>query len=223
MWQFSGNGIGRRAPEGEKTASLWCPTGLGLQRRGSKVKKAVPVRMPDWPEEELPSTKQVEVYLLFWEHQQKPLAPDPGIGFLQKSFWLDPEELDISAHQAECYRANRLDRGLFIRRLIATYHKRTTSRPSSHAAPAVRQPKKTPTFPGLVAASSAILRPVSPSNGVRGADLTPSEVNEISRAHGLAMCWQPGNVYRVGRAVNGKSCLVQIDLLGRELARYGSW
>ena len=47
------------------------------------MKKAVPVRMPDWPEEELPSTKQVEVYLLFWEHQQKPLAPDPGIGFLQ--------------------------------------------------------------------------------------------------------------------------------------------
>jgi len=187
------------------------------------VKKAVPVRMPDWPEEELPSTKQVEVYLLFWEHQQKPLAPDPGIGFLQKSFWLDPEELDISAHQAECYRANRLDRGLFIRRLIGTYHKRTTSRPISPAAPAVRQPKKTPTFPGLVAASSAILRPVSPSNGVRAADLTPSEVNEISRAHGLAMCWQSGNVYRVGRAVNGKSCLVQIDLLGRELARYGSW
>ena len=91
MWQFSGNGIGRRALEGEKTASLWCPTELGLQRRGSKVKKAVPVRMPDWPEEELPSTKQVEVYLLFWEHRQKPLAPDPGIGFLQKSFWLDPK------------------------------------------------------------------------------------------------------------------------------------
>ena len=196
---------------------------MGLQRRGSKVKKAVPVRMPDWPAEELPSTKQVEVYLLFWEHQQKPLAPDPGIGFLQKSFWLDPEELDISAHQAECYRANRLDRGLFIRRLIATYHKRTASRPISHATPAVRQPKKATTFPGLVAASAAILRPVSPSDGVRGAGLTPSEVNEVSRAHGLAISWQPGNVYRVGRALNGKSCLVQIDLLGRELARYGSW
>ena len=148
----------------------------------------------------MPSSKQVEVYLLLWEHQQKPLAPDPGIGFLQKSFWLDPEELDISAHQAGCYRANRLDRGLFIRRLIDTYHKRTTSRPISHATPAIRQPKKATTFPpGLVAASSAILRPVSPSNGVRGADLTASEVNEISRAHGLAMCWQPGNVYRVGR------------------------
>src|SRR5262249_45412140 len=63
------------APEGEKTASLWCPTGLGLQRTGSKVKKAVPVRMPDWPEEELPSTKQVEVYQLFWQHQQDCLHP----------------------------------------------------------------------------------------------------------------------------------------------------
>ena len=187
------------------------------------MKKAVPVRMPDWPEEDLPSTEQIEGYLLFWEHRPKPLAPDPGIGFLQKSFWLDPEEVDMSAHQTECYRANRLDRGLFIRRLIATYHKRTTSRHISHATPALRQPKNATRFPGLVAAPTTILRPVSPSNGVRGADLTPSEVNEISRAHGLAMCWQPGSVYRVGRAVNGKSCLVQIDLLGRELARYGSW
>ena len=174
------------------------PQGWDCKEEESKVKKAVPVRMPDWPEEDLPSTKQVEVYLLLWEHQQKQLAPDPGLGFLQKSFWLDPEELDISAHQAECYRANRLDRGVFIRRLIATCHKRTTSRPISRATPAVRQPKNATTFHGLVAASSAILRPVSPSNGVRGADLTPSEVNEISRAHGLAMCWQPGNVYRVG-------------------------
>ena len=115
--------------------------------------------MPDWPEEELPSTKQVEVYLLFWEHQQKPLAPDPGIGSLQKSFWLDPEELDISAHQAECYRANRLDRGLFIRRLIATYHKRTRSRPISHAARAkgltpTQRASALPMFSGLASNNS---------------------------------------------------------------------
>jgi hypothetical protein len=63
------------------------------------VKKAIPVRMPDWPEGELPTTKQVEVYLLFWDHQRKQLASDPGVGFLQKSFWLDPEDLEISAYQ----------------------------------------------------------------------------------------------------------------------------
>ena len=196
---------------------------MGLQRRGSKVKKAIPVRMPDWPEKELPSTKQVQIYLLFWEHRPKPLAPDPSIGFLLKSFWLDSEDLDISAHQAACYRSSRLARALFIRRLIATYHKRTTSRTTSDVNPAVRQLKNAATIPALVVAPSAILQPVSGSSGVQGADLTPSEVNEISRAHRLAMCWQPGNVYRVGKAVGGKSCLVQIDLLGRELTRYGSW
>jgi hypothetical protein len=74
------------------------------------VKKAIPVRMPDWPEGELPTTKQVEVYLLFWDHQRKQLAPDPGVGFLQKSYWMDPEDLEISAYQAECLRAGRPDR-----------------------------------------------------------------------------------------------------------------
>ena len=41
------------------------------------MKKAIPVRMPDWPEGELPTTKQVEVYLLFWEHQRKQLTQIP--------------------------------------------------------------------------------------------------------------------------------------------------
>ena len=47
------------------------------------MKKAVPVRMPDWPEQEFPTTQQVGVYLLFWERQRKHLVPDPGAGFLQ--------------------------------------------------------------------------------------------------------------------------------------------
>jgi hypothetical protein len=38
----------------------------GLEWR-FRVKRAIPVRVPDWPEEELPTTKQVEVYLLFWD------------------------------------------------------------------------------------------------------------------------------------------------------------
>ena len=42
------------------------------------MKKTIPVRMPDWPAGELPTTKQVEVYLLFWDHQKKQLAPHPG-------------------------------------------------------------------------------------------------------------------------------------------------
>ena len=105
------------------------------------MKKAVPVRMPDWREEEFPTTKQVGIYLLFWEHQRKPLAPDPGAGILQKSYWLDPEDLEISAYQAECLRAGRPDRALFIRRLIATYHKRRTSRPIRVSTAAVPHPK----------------------------------------------------------------------------------
>jgi hypothetical protein len=56
--------------------------------------------MPDWDAEELPTTKQVEVYLLFWDHQHKQLARDPGIGFIQRSFWLDPEVLEVGAYEA---------------------------------------------------------------------------------------------------------------------------
>ena len=214
--------------------------------------------MPDWPEEEFPTTQQVGVYLLFWEHQRKQLAPDPGAGFLQKSYWLDPEDLEISAYQAECLRAGRPDRALFIRRLIATYHKRRTERPIrvssaavTHPAPAtvfhwisghssgvttslstasssvssaaVTHPAPATVSTGLVRAIHQVSRQVSAPPAVREAELSPAQVNEISRSQGLGICWQPGNVYRVGKAVNGKSCLVQIDLLGRELARYGSW
>jgi hypothetical protein len=187
------------------------------------VKKAIPVRMPDWPEGDLPTTKQVEVYLLFWEHQRKQLAPDPGVGFLQKSYWMDPEDLEISAYQAECLRAGRPDRALFIRRLIATYHKRRTSRPIPIATPAAPRPAPPTVSTGLAATMRQMLEDVSAQRVVREAELNPAQVNEISRSQGLGICWQPGNVYRIGRTATAKSCLVLMDALGRELARYGSW
>jgi hypothetical protein len=187
------------------------------------VKKAIPVRMPDWPEGELPTTKQVEVYLLFWDHQRKQLASDPGAGFLQKSFWLDPEDLEISACQAECLRAGRPDRALFIRRLIATYHKRRTSRPIPIATPAAPRLAPQTGSPGLAATMRQMLEGVSAPRVVREAELSPAQVIEISRSQGLGICWQPGNVYRIGRTSTAKSCLVLMDAQGRELARYGSW
>ena len=76
------------------------------------MKKAVPVRMPEWPEAHFPTTKQLQTYLLFWEHHRKPLEPDPGAGLYQKSFWLDPEDLDVDAYEAECLRRERPDRAL---------------------------------------------------------------------------------------------------------------
>jgi hypothetical protein len=188
-----------------------------------QVKKAVPVRMPDWPEEEFPTTKQVEVYLLFWEHQRKELSPDPGAGFLQKSFWLDPEDLEISAYQAECLRAGRPDRALFIRRLIATYHRPRMSRPMPIRKPTMQQPANNALSTGLIAAAGQVLKRESADTAIREKDLTPAEVNEISRMRGLGMSWQPGNVYRVGKTANGGSCLVQFDSQGRELTRYGLW
>ena len=92
------------------------------------MKKAVPVRMPDWDGGDFPTSKQLELYLLYWERRRDALAPDPGVGVFQKSFWLDPEDLDVNAYEAECFRASRPDRALFIRRLIATYHKSRTSK-----------------------------------------------------------------------------------------------
>ena len=187
------------------------------------MKKAIPVRMPDWPEEDLPTTKQVEVYLLSWDHQRKQLAPDPGVGLLQKSYWLDSEDLEISAYQAECFRAGRPDRALFIRRLIATYHKRKTSRPIRVSTAAVPHPAPATVPTGLVGTMSQLLRHVPASAAVREAELSPAQVNEISRSQGLGICWQPGNVYRIGRTATAKSCLVLMDAHGRELAKYGSW
>lgn len=68
-----------------------------------------------------------------------------------------------------------------------------------------------------------MLERVSAPPVVREAELSPAQVNEISRSQGLGICWQPGNVYRRGRTATAKSCLVLMDAHGRELARYGSW
>jgi hypothetical protein len=81
------------------------------------MKKAVAVRLPDWPQAHFPTTKQLQMYLLTWERHRKPLEPDPGAGLCQKSFWLDPLDLDVNAYEAECFRGERPDRALFIRRV----------------------------------------------------------------------------------------------------------
>lgn len=39
--------------------------------------------------------------------------------------------------------------------------------------------------------------------------LQPGEVNELSRQQGLGIGWQPGSLYRIGRNVFGKRCLIQ--------------
>jgi hypothetical protein len=171
----------------------------------------------------LPTTKQVEVYVLFWEHQRKQLAADPGVGLSQKSFWLDPEALEINARRAECFRAGRPDRALFLRRIIATYHQQKTWKPTPRQAPAALRPETRTVSTGLAATLRQVLQRVSAPETHPEEELSYAQVNEISRAQGLGICWQPGNVYRIGRTANAKSCLVLIDDQGRELARYGSW
>ena len=179
--------------------------------------------MPDWDEGDFPRSKQLELYLLYWERRRDPLAPDPGVGVCQKSFWLDPDDLDVDAYEAECFRASRPDRALFVRRLIATYHKRKTSRPMTVPNPRVPQSAPQAISASLIATPRQILECASAPTAVRERDLSPAQVNEISRLQGLGICWQPGNIYRICRTANEKSCLSQFDLHGRELARYGSW
>ena len=187
------------------------------------MKKAVPVRMPDWDGGDFPTSKQLELYLLYWERRRDALAPDPGVGVFQKSFWLDPEDLDVNAYEAECFRASRPDRALFIRRLIATYHKSRTSK--QVRLPHRPVPQRAPQIisAGLTTTARQILECASAPTAVRERDLSPAQVNEISRLQGLGICWQPGNLYRIGRTANEKSCLLQFDLDGRQLAKYGSW
>jgi len=174
--------------------------------------------MPEWPEAHFPTTKQLQTYLLFCEHHRKLLEPDPGAGLYQKSFWLDPEDLDVDTYEAECLRRERPDRALFIRRIIATYHK---------GIPAPLVVSKVVTTSRLVAPPNsdaiASTRVVSSRAGFPAMEISPAEVNEISRMRGLGICWQPGNVYYTGRTASGKSCVVQVDLHGTELAKYGSW
>jgi len=146
--------------------------------------------MPDWPEEEFPTTKQVGVYLLFWEHQRKQLVPDPGAGCLQKSYWLDPEDLEISAYQAECLRAGRPDRALFVRRLIATYHKRRTSRPMRVSIAAVPHPAPATVSTESEGTMRQVLRQVSAPATVREAELSPAQV---TRFHARKVSESAGN------------------------------
>jgi len=186
------------------------------------MKKAVPVRIPEWPKGHLPTSQQLQTYLLLWDHQRNRLEPDPGAGLNQKSFWLDLEDLDVGAYEAECFRSERLDRAQFIRRIIATYHRGTaTPRVTSEVVTNSLQ-MASPICRATASTSRQALRTVS-SRSIAAKELSPAEVNEISRIRGLGICWQSGNVYCLGKAVNGKSRLVQIDLPGRELARYGSW
>lgn len=182
------------------------------------MRKAVPVRIPEWPDSHFPTSKQLQTYILFWEHKRKPLEPDPGAGLYQKSFWLDPENLDLNAYEAECFRGERPDRAQFIRRIIATYHKRTP-------APLVVSKVVTTSRPitALISSATASTRLVSTRAGFPAGELSPAQVNEISRMRGLGICWQPGNLYHMGRTASGKSCLVQVDTHGAELAKYGSW
>ena len=187
------------------------------------MKKAIPVRMPDWDGRDFPTSKQLELYLLYWESRRDPLGPDPGVGVCQKSFLLDPEDLDVNAYEAGCFRASRPDRALFIRRLIATYHKSRIPKQVRLPRRPVPQPAPQVISAGLTARARQILECASAPTAVRERDLSPAQVNEISRLQGLGICWQPGNIYRIGRTANEKSCLLQFDLDGRQLARYGSW
>jgi hypothetical protein len=127
--------------------------------------------MPDWLEGS-PTSREVEVYMLFWEHQRKPLAPDPGAGCSQKSFWLDAEDLVTNALRAECLRAGPPDRALFVRRLIATYHKPRRSRPMPIRTPAMPQPGNDALSTGLIATARQVLQRVSAPTAIREKDLT---------------------------------------------------
>ena len=97
------------------------------------------------------------------------------------------------------------------------------SRPMPIRKPAMRQPANNALSTGLIAAAGQVLKRESADTAIREKDLTPAEVNEISRSQGLGICWQPGNVYRIGRTAAAKSCLIQVDAQGKELAKYGSW
>jgi hypothetical protein len=187
------------------------------------MKKAVPVRIPEWPEGHFPTSQQLQTYLLLWEHQRKRLERDPGAGLYQKSFWLDPQDLDVGAYEAECFRGERLDRAQFIRRIIATYH-RGIPTPLVTSEVAINSRRiALPISRAIASTSRQALRTESTRSVAPPKELSPSEVNEISRMRGLGICWQPGNVYHKGRTASGKSCLVQVDMQGKELAKFGSW
>jgi hypothetical protein len=134
-------------------------------------------------EGDFPTSKQLDLYLLYWERRRNLLAPDPEVGAYQKSFWLDPEDLDVDAYEAECLRAGRPDRAQFIRRLIATYHKPRTSRPMAVTNPPVpRSASQAVLVRPRTTAGQALKRAPAPT-AVRERELSAAQVNEISRLH----------------------------------------
>jgi len=133
------------------------------------------------------------------------LRPRPW-SLLWSGRWSCDRHHDVDAYHAECFRGSGPDRALFIRRIIATYHRRSSAQLVSSTV--VKAPRQI--APPLSRVMCSAVRQASQGLSTRrvSRELSPAEVNEISRARGLAICWQPGNVYRMGRTADGKSCLV---------------
>jgi hypothetical protein len=99
------------------------------------------------------------------------------------------------------------------------------------APPAPNPPKPIFALPRSTSASPAPPRlvttavpPVLPKALARERQtLQPGEVNELSGQQGLGISWQSGSVYRIGRNIFGKRCLIQFDANGVQMATYGSW
>ena len=94
---------------------------------------------------------------------------------------------------AECLRAGRPDRALFIRRLIAPYHKRRTSRPIRVSTAAVPHPVPATVSTGLVGTMSHVLRQVSAPAAVPEAELSPRSSERdftLARSRDLLATWK---------------------------------
>jgi hypothetical protein len=134
-----------------------------------------------------------------------------------------------------------------IRSMLASPHPHRVTRPvgasrlspasatalprSSPAPPAPNPPKPISALPRSTPASpapprqvtTAILSAAPKALARERQPLQPGEVNELSRQQGLGIGWQAASLYRIGRNVFGKRCLIQFDANGVQLARYGSW
>ena len=108
-------------------------------------------------------------------------------------------------------------------RIIATYHRGIPIPLVTSEVATNSRRIASPISRAIASTSQHALRTVSTRSVAPAKELSPSEVNEISRMRGLGICWQPGNVYHTGRTASGKSCLVQVDMQGKELAKFGSW
>jgi hypothetical protein len=85
-------------------------------------------------------------------------------------------------------------------------------------------PRPKPASPAPPRQVTTAVSPAAPKALARERQtLQPGEVNDLSRQQGLGVGWQPGNLYRIGRNVFGKRCLIQFDSNGVQMARYGSW